>query len=231
MKKAIHILGTSPGIQNFLDYADQLDEPPECIGCTDIARFYPEIKNLVILNDPGQAIDGGKTLKLSEDRFSFERISAIHNNGKFYDRFYAIDPTLWMHPFKNIIDNNFAYHNIHQIVNTEEVKILKPHFAPRGLLYNEEYTWVSNNSPFVAAVLAFKFIYPKMKPDINYEIVLWGVDLNHHRFLKRPANRRQAIDDFENLRDMLEMEGVKLLLGYKGTIPNALDGTLDIWEI
>lgn len=233
MKSTFHVLGTGPGIQNFLAFEKQINYVPVTIGVTDIARYYPKIENLVIINPPGEVVDSGKGLKLSKNRFTYDRIKAIHRKGCYYSNFYTDDPTLWLKPFYYITNENgntYDFKDGFQIIHTEKIINLYLDKMPRGLLHNKNKTWGSNNSPFVAAVLAYR---EYLFFGTEREIVLWGVDLTSHRFLSDPPKQRKAIDDFERLRDVLwEEEGIKLLLGYKGTSGNrnALDGTLDEWE-
>lgn len=75
----------------------------------------------------------------------------------------------------------------------------------------------SNNSTFVAAVLAFM--------EGAKEIVLWGVDLNNHPHIKDQVAYR-ARQDFENLNQHLLVRGIKL---YVGSPVSSLHKVLPVW--
>lgn len=75
----------------------------------------------------------------------------------------------------------------------------------------------SNNSTFVAAVLAYM--------EGAKEIVLWGVDLNSHPHIKDQVAKR-AREDFENLSRHLLVMGVKLCVG---SPVSSLHKVLPLW--
>lgn len=65
----------------------------------------------------------------------------------------------------------------------------------------------SNNSPFVACVMAYKMGAK--------EIVLHGVDLVDHHALSKTEQFARAINDFKNLNNELKRDRVKMLVSSK----------------
>ena len=63
----------------------------------------------------------------------------------------------------------------------------------------------SNNSPFVACVLAYKLGATK--------IVLWGVDMNTHHALSKPNSFERAVKDYIKLKEDLFKRGCELIIG------------------
>ena len=63
----------------------------------------------------------------------------------------------------------------------------------------------SNNSPFVACVLAYKLGATR--------IVLWGVDMNTHHALSKPNSFERAVKDYIKLKEDLFNRGCELVIG------------------
>ena len=63
----------------------------------------------------------------------------------------------------------------------------------------------SNNSPFVACVLAYKLGATR--------IVLWGVDMNTHHALSKPNSFERAVKDYVKLKSDLLDRGCELVIG------------------
>ncbi len=78
--------------------------------------------------------------------------------------------------------------------------------------------YYSNNSPFIAATLAYSLGYRK--------IILWGVDFNDHKIIAKGTGMYlKAIRDFKSLQNVLLKNGASLYLGCEGS---ALD--LEVWK-
>lgn len=67
----------------------------------------------------------------------------------------------------------------------------------------------SNNSPFVACILAYKM---KAK-----EIILHGVDLINHHALSRTEQQSRALKDYSNLNNRLKNYGIKMYVSSKSS--------------
>lgn len=77
----------------------------------------------------------------------------------------------------------------------------------RGLIdgIDSEKFCYSNNSPYVACILAYKLGAK--------EIVLWGVDFNDHPHLNG-ASRDKAFRDYKELQKALKERGVTIRVGH-----------------
>jgi hypothetical protein len=65
----------------------------------------------------------------------------------------------------------------------------------------------SNNSPFVACVLAYKLGATK--------IIIWGVDMNTHHALSKSNSFERAVKDYIKLKEDLFKRGCELVIGSK----------------
>lgn len=98
--------------------------------------------------------------------------------------------------------------NIDEWNNVENYKLIN--FANvRGSLdeLNSDRYCYSNNSPFVACILAYKM---KAK-----EIILHGVDLINHHALSRNEQQARALNDYAKLNNRLKNYGVKMYVSSK----------------
>jgi hypothetical protein len=90
----------------------------------------------------------------------------------------------------------------------------------RGLLHkldNDKFCY-SNNSPFVACILAYKLGAK--------EIILHGVDLIDHPHIKGNS-KEKALLDYKNLNKALKSRGVKLFVGSKDS---SLSNFLEVYQ-
>lgn len=110
----------------------------------------------------------------------------------------------------------FSKERLNTILNTEccgfythldcwkSVKNYTPIELHRVASLDSELFRYSNNSPFVACVLAYKLGATK--------IVLWGVDMNTHTAFKG-NNFERAVKDYKQLKEDLFERGCELVIG------------------
>lgn len=87
-------------------------------------------------------------------------------------------------------------------IKAQQVNEIQLHDCPAGLLKSEFDIWKSITALFAAVVIAWR----QYQPD---QIILWGADFNKFSV----NNKYQLRQDFEKLRDELENNNCKLLLG------------------
>lgn len=76
-------------------------------------------------------------------------------------------------------------------------------------IFKEDKVYYSNNSPFVAASLAYTLGYKN--------IVIYGADFNSHTKLKGLHTFNKILSDFKWLKENLNQRGVKLMVGHRAS--------------